>query len=163
MKIEELQEKLELNDEQMELVSKFQQSTEDRIRTDYSKQIKTLEDEKSELNTTIEGLKPIEKTEQELELEQTKNELAQMRFKASLNEIGVNDTLTDYLRQDIDLDAFKSVYEALKPTEKEFVPTKNQGSNGGITKEDFKKMGIAERTKLYEDSPELYAQLSKQK
>ena len=162
MKYDELIEQLELNEEQQELVKKFQQSTEDKIRTDYSKQIKALEDTKIELNTTIKSLTPVEKSAEQIELENTKNELSNLRFKSSLKDIGVNDGLVDYLRSDIDLDVFKGVYESIKPIENtEFIPTKNQ-SSVGISKEEFKKMGIAERTKLYEDSPELYEQLTKQ-
>ena len=34
------------------------------------------------------------------------------------------------------------------------------GSAGAITKEDFASMGVAERTKLYKEQPELYKQLN---
>ena len=53
MTLEELKEQLQLTDEQEELVKKFQQSAEDRVRTDYSKKLKDAQSE-------LEKLKPIE-------------------------------------------------------------------------------------------------------
>lgn len=37
----------------------------------------------------------------------------------------------------------------------------NGGDNGGITKEAFDRMGYQERLKVYQDSPETYAELTK--
>lgn len=156
MKIEELIEVLKLNEEQAELVKKFQQSTEDVIRTDYSRQLKAVNDE-------LVQYKPIEKSATEIELEQLKKELAETKFQKSLKDIGVKDDFTKYLKQDIDVEEFKEFYEQFKGANglKDFVPNSKNMGDSGITKEEFKKMGISERTKLYESSPELYDQLSK--
>lgn len=62
MTLEELKEQLQLTDEQEELVKKFQQSAEDRVRTDYSKKLKDAQSE-------LEKLKPVEKTEEQKEIE----------------------------------------------------------------------------------------------
>lgn len=156
MKLEELIETLKLNEEQTELVKKFQQSTEDVIRTDYSKKLKDANDE-------LVKFKPVEKSATEIELEQLKKELADTKFQKSLKEIGVKDDLAKYLKQDIDIEDFKGFYEQFKSSDnlKDFVPNSKNMNDTGITKEEFYKMGIEDRTKLYNSSPELYDQLSK--
>lgn len=154
MKIEELIEALKLNEEQTELVKKFQQSCEDVIRTDYSKQLKAVNDE-------LIKYKPVEKSAEQIELEQLRQELAETKFQKSLKEIGVKDDLSKFLRQDIDVEEFRGFYEQFNTGLKDFVPNNKNINDTGITKELFRKMNIEERTKLYESSPELYDQLSK--
>lgn len=156
MKLQELIEELKLNEEQTELIKKFQQSTEDVIRTDYSKQLKAVNDE-------LVKFKPVEKTAEQIELEQLKKELAETKFQKNLKEIGVKDDLSKYLKSDINIEEFKGFYENFKGSDglKDFVPSNKNMGDSGITKEEFKKMGISDRTKLYESSPELYDQLCK--
>lgn len=149
--LEELAQELNLNEEQAQkleqAVTKLNQSETDKVRTEYSKKIKELEQ-----------YKPHEKSETEIELESLKKELADTKFQKTLKDIGVSDDLGKYLRSDIDLEAFKEVYKGLANVQKDFVPNHNMGDNS-ITKEQFKAMNIAEKTKLYTENPELYSQL----
>ena len=96
MTLEELKEQLQLTDEQEELVKKFQQSAEDRVRTDYSKKLKDAQSE-------LEKLKPVEKTEEQKEIERLKAELNTANFNKSLKDMGVSDDMAKYLRHDIDM------------------------------------------------------------
>lgn len=158
MTLEELKEQLQLTDEQEELVKKFQQSAEDRIRTDYSKRLKDAQSE-------LEKLKPVEKTEEQKEIERLKAELNTANFNKSLKDMGVSDDMAKYLRHDIDMTEFKTFYDGFRAKQSQgndFVPNDtNINLGGGITKEQFSKMGIEERTKLYNTNPELYEQLRK--
>ena len=144
---------LEITEEQSkklnEVADKMIQSSNDRIRTEYAKRIKELEQ-----------YNPVEKSQEQIELEQLKKELADTRFAKSLKDLGVDDSIAKYLSSDINLDEFSEVYKGFAQTKKDFIPNKNMG-DGGITKEQFKGMGISERTKLYETNPELYNQLAK--
>lgn len=154
MTLEELKEQLSLTDEQEELVKKFQQSTEDRIRTDYSKKLKDAQ-------TELDNLKPVEQTEEQKEIERLTKELNKANFSKSLKDIGVSDDMAKYLKDDIDIAEFKTFYDGLQlRTNNDFVPNEtNINLGGGITKEQFSKMNIAERTNLYNTNPELYNQL----
>lgn len=150
--LEELSQELGLNEEQAQkleqAVTKLNQSETDKVRTEYSKRIKDLEQ-----------YKPHEKSDVEIELESLKKELADTKFQKSLKDIGVSDDLGKYLRSDINLDEFKEVYKGLASNTHDFVPNKNNMSDNGITKEQFKKMSYQQKTELYEKSPELYQQL----
>lgn len=77
-----------------------------------------------------------------------------------LKEIGVSDDLAKYLKSDIDLDEFGTFYKGFNESRKDYVAKKHI-ENAGVTKEQFKKMTIAEKTKIYTENPELYAQLRK--
>lgn len=154
MKLEELQEQLQLNDEQLQLVKKFEQSTEDRIRTDYSNRLKEAE-------TKLKELTPTELTDEQKEIASLKQELELTKFNNALKDMGVSNEMAKYLKQDINLDEFKTFYDSIKTTPNDFVPNDtNINLGGGITKEQFSKMSIAERTELYTNNAELYQQLT---
>lgn len=86
-------------------------------------------------------------------------------FNKSLKDMGVSDDMAKYLRHDIDMTEFKTFYDGFRAKQSQgndFVPNDtNINLGGGITKEQFSKMGIEERTKLYNTNPELYEQLRK--
>lgn len=161
MTLEEIVKELNLNDEQKGTLEKFQQSTEDRIRTTYSEKIKGLEDELSKV-------KPKELTDDQKKIQELEAELNQTKFTNKLKTLGVSDELASYLRTDIDVDKFSKFYDGLKAKtasnnnngQENFVPTKNQNNGAGITKEQFHKMSYDEKVKLYTENSELYSQLS---
>ena len=155
--LEEIIKELEINEEQAQkrndAIATSIQSETDKVRTSYTKQIKELE-----------KYKPVEKSDSEIELENLKKELADTRFKSSLKELGVDDNLSKYLKSDIDMDEFKSFYKGFMPnTQKDFIPNATNVTGDTITKEQFKNMNISQRTKLYNESPELYNQLKNTK
>ncbi len=155
--LEELTQELGLNEEQAQkltdAVSKSIQSETDKVRTEYSKKVKDLEQ-----------YKPVEKSETEIELENTKRELETIKFQANLKKIGVTDDLAKYIRSDVNIEEFSQFYKGFASvTQNDFIPNQHNTGNNGITKEQFKSMGIAERTKLYSENPSLYQQLKNMK
>lgn len=155
--LEELTQELGLNEEQTqkltEEVTKSIQSETDKVRTEYSKKVKELE-----------KFKPVEKTETEIELEKTKKELESIKFQSSLKKLGINDDMVKYIRSDIDVEEFSKFYKGFTTvTQNDFIPNQHNTGNNGITKEQFKSMGIEERTKLYSENPSLYQQLKNMK
>lgn len=145
---------LNLNEEQAgqltEFINKRVQSESDKVRTEYSGKLAELE-----------KYKPKELTDEQKELESTKKELADLKFKSSLKNIGVSDDMAEFIKSDVDMDKFKKFYEGFKPnTQKDFQPTTHT-KDEGISKEQFAKMDYSKRAKLYTENPTLYAQLSK--
>ena len=158
---------LNLTDEQMALVQKYVQSETDKVRTDYSQKLKTANDELAQY-------KPKEKSDAEKALEERitalenrEKELANkeksMTLASKLKEKGIPTELAQYLSVGDNVDETVEKVGALfgnyfldgtaKPT--------NHKTHKGITREDFKRMGYAERAKLYSENPELYKALNK--
>lgn len=158
---------MNLTDEQLANVQRYVQSHEDRIRTDYSKRLKDANDE-------IAKLKPVEKSDAEKALEERitalenrEKELANkekaMTIANKLKDKGIPTELAQYLSVGENVDETVEKVGALfgnyfldgtaKPT--------NHQTHKGITREDFKRMGYAERAKLYSENPELYKALNK--
>lgn len=159
---------LNLTDEQMALVSKYVQSETDKVRFDYSAKLKNVNEE-------LAKYKPKEKSDAEKALEERitalenrEKELASkekaMTIANKLKEKGIPTELAQYLSVgDDNVDETVEKVGALfgnyfldgtsKPT--------NHNTHKGITREDFKRMGYAERAKLYSENPELYKALNK--
>ena len=160
-------EEMNLTQEQMELVQRYVQSREDRIRTDYSKRLKDANDE-------LAKYKPQEKSDAEKALEdrisalETKEkELANkekaMTLASKLKEKNLPTDLAKYLNVGEDMDKTIDEVGALFGNyflDGSNVPSNHNG-NKGITKKDFQKMGYAERAKLYAENPTLFEALSK--
>lgn len=157
-------EELNLSEEQMEMVSKYLQSEQDKIRGKYSKQIKELE---SKLPPT--------KSEEELafekrvaELETREKELAKKErlttAKSVLTSKGLDSQLTDYLNFEgvEDLETYvDNIAKVVGKQAKSYVPKGHEKADGNITKEQFSKMSYTERCNLYDTNPKLYEILSK--
>ena len=155
---------LNLEGETLENVTKLIQSETDRVRTEYTKQIKDLE-----------KYKPIEKTEEEITLEEklkaleTKEQELNKRERLdkvsnTLKDKGLNSELAKYLNitDDVDLETYINDIAKVIGEQASFVPNKgNTKANGNITKADFQKMSYTERTNLYNTNKELYNILSK--
>ena len=143
---------IEVNEEMFEklnsAVDKSIQSETDKVRTEYSKKVKELE-----------KFKPVEKSETEIELETLKKELADTKFSKTLKDIGVDDSLAKFIKSDCDIEELSTFVKGFAQNQQDFIPNNMNMGDNSITKEQFKKMGIADRTKLYDSNPELYNQL----
>lgn len=157
---------LNLSEEQMAGVQKLIQSETDKVRTDYSKKLKSVNEELSKY-------RPVEKTETEKALEERikaiEEKEAQLdamersnRITFKLKEKGLPEELAQYLSvgEDIDADVEK-VGVALSNyfLNSNYKPD-SHASNKGITKEQFSRMSYMERAELYKKSPELYKMLA---
>ena len=141
------------------------QAAEDRLRTKYSKEIKTLQDKITELT-------PVQKTEAERAFEQR---LAELERKERESEekakvLGLKDALqahsldvgiADYLKTDVDVDAFSAAIEkvaAARLAAQGYKPTGHQ-NNQPITKAEYDKMSYDEMAELYRRDPETWKRL----
>ena len=157
---------LNLTEEQLAGVQKYLQSETDKVRTDYSKKLKTANEELSKW-------KPAEKTESEKALEERIKALEEkeaqlsamersQKIASKLKSKGLPEELAQYISVGDDIDAdVEKVGVALGNyfLNANFKP-ESHASNKGITKEQFRKMSYLERTKLYKENSELYKLLS---
>lgn len=160
---------LNLTEEQLTGVQKLLQSEGDKIRTEYSKKLKDLQnntrsiDDYTELDNKYNSL-----VDELLELRdyKTKNEevLRQNKINEMLKDKGI-EGIAKYLKFDesTDLESYiNEISETLnKQQQKNFVPNSHTTQNNNITKEDFKKMNYSQRVNLYNSNKELYDILSK--
>ena len=158
---------LNLSEEQLALVQKYVQSETDKVRTDYSSKLKTVNEE-------LNQYKPKEKSDAEKALEERitalenrEKELANkekaMTIANKLKEKELPEELAKYLSVGDDVD--KAIDEVGALFGNYFLSGSNKPSNHntnkGITKKDFQKMGYMERTKLFQENPSLYEALNK--
>ena len=150
---EELVQELNLSEEQAsklnDVVGKSIQSETDKVRTEYSKKVKELEQ-----------YKPVEKSAEQIELETLKKELAETKFSKTLKDIGVDDSLAKFIKSDIDVEEFGNFYKGFKQVQQDFIPNNMNQNESSITKEQFKNMNYQQKAELYEKSPELFQLLN---
>ena len=160
-------EELNLSDETKAQVEKLIQSETDRVRTEYSQKLKTVNEE-------LNQYKPKEKSDAEKALEDRisaleakEKELANkekaMTIANKLKEKELPEGLAQYLSVGDDVD--KAIDEGGALFGNYFLSGSNKpgnhNTNKGITKKDFQKMGSMERTKLFQENPSLYEALNK--
>ena len=160
-------EELNLSDETKAQVEKLIQSETDRVRTEYSQKLKTVNEE-------LNQYKPKEKSDAEKALEDRisaleakEKELANkekaMTIANKLKEKELPEGLAQYLSVGDDVD--KTIDEVGALFGNYFLNGSNKPSNHntnkGITKKDFQKMSYMERTKLFQENPTLYEALNK--
>ena len=158
---------LNLTDETKAQVEKLLQSETDKIRTEYSQKLKTVNEE-------LNQYKPKEKSDAEKALEDRisaleakEKELANkekaMTIANKLKEKELPEGLAQYLSVGDDVD--KTIDEVGALFGNYFLSGSNKPSNHttnkGITKKDFQKMSYMERTKLFQENPSLYEALNK--
>lgn len=163
----------------MDDVKKLIQSETDKVRTEYSKTLKSKEKELEDLKKE----KMTEKEKLEYELTQKNEELSKRERDLLDKEISLVaiDLLSDNKlpieakpfvmgssKEDVaeKVKLFKTMFdEAVKKVVDERFKKggkehqKGDTQNGEITKEQFAKMGYAEKAKLHAENPELYKQL----
>lgn len=141
------------------------QSAEDKVRGKLSKQIKELEKQVSEL-------KPVEKSQEEIDLEnriaelkESEKQVAMREQKVAkmemLSEKGLDKSLIDYLKDDADVDSLSELVDKMvskKMKNKGYVPS-DHTSDLKITPEEFQKMRYSEKVELYNTHPNTYRRL----
>ena len=134
-----------------EEVDKLVQSEGDKIRTDYTKQIKELQ-----------GKLPEEKDEKEVDLAKRMEALEQkekmMDLKEQLQGKGLDQNLSQYIKADSDIEKLTELLKVQQNSS--YVPNNHKSAESGLTKEQFQNMGYSERAKIYTENPELYKKLS---
>lgn len=158
---------MNLSEDQLTMVRKYVQSETDKVRTDYSQKLRTANEE-------LLKYKPVEKSETEKALEQRMKALEDreaeliakersQQIASKLTEKGLPAELAQYISvgENIDEDVEK-VGAALGNyfLNANFKP-ESHAANKGITKEQFSRMSYMERTKLFQENPELYKMLAR--
>lgn len=166
---------IEITPEIQKLIDAATQSEGDKVRTEYSKKMKTLEKDikakMTEEEIKIKELTDRENAIAEKEALQTKKETID-KTKEQLNKKGINEKFIDYLIGSNDEETTSKIDDFDKLFKAEIEKVVNERLNGStpkasaninisITKEDFKKMSYMERNALFHNNPELYKQLSK--
>lgn len=146
----------------------YGQSEGDKVRTDYTKKMKLIEDE-------LVQYKPVAKSEGEIALDLRIKEFEDkekaMSGKEKLADItsklaaqGLPSELAKFLQGaenvETGITSLKEIFTNLK-IDGGFKPVNHTGGADSITKEKFNKMGYGEKTSLYASNPDLYARLSK--
>ena len=143
------------------------QAAEDRVRTKYSKTVKDLEKKVAELT-------PVQKTEAELAIEQRIAELERkeqeadakaktLSLKAALQAHSLDADIADYLKTDVDADAFSAAIEkvvAARLAASGYKPTGHQ-TNQPITQAEFDKMSYDQKVELYNRDREMWKRLKR--
>ena len=131
------------------------QAAEDRVRTKYSKSIKSLEEKVAELT-------PVAKTDAEIALEKRLADIEQkekeneakekaLNLKTSLQSHNIDVAIADYLSPDVDIEAFSADIEKLvtaRLVSSGYKPSGHQ-TNQPISKEDYNKMSYDEKVNLF--------------
>lgn len=156
-------EELNLTEEQLADVKKLIQGEGDRVRTEYSTKIKDLEKykpkEKSADEIALEErIKALEEREQAVQKTEKMNDISK-----KLSEQGLPSQLSKYLigAEDIEIEITELV-DIFKESKlnNSFKPTGGAKETKTISKEDFSKMGYAERAALKESNIDLYNSLA---
>ena len=143
-----------------EELNKRIQSAEDKLRTKYSAKIKDLEKQIAES-------KPVEKSEQEKDYEKRLAKLEEREKAIALNDAlsakGIDKGLAQFLRNDVDVDALSRFIDTLVTTrnkQNSYVPTGHK-SGETMTKDEFRRLGMDAKERLFAENPELYRSLVK--
>ena len=136
------------------------QSAEDKLRTKYSAKIKALEKQ-------IEEAKPVEKSDAEKDYEARLAALEAREKAVALNDAltakGIDKSIAQYLRDDVNVDELSSFLDSFvtsRNKQNSFVPTGHK-SGETMTKEEFKRLSMDAKERLFAESPELYRSLAR--
>ncbi|MGF2618490.1 DUF4355 domain-containing protein [Rossellomorea vietnamensis] len=166
-------EKLMADEKFQEQINKMIQSSNDKIRTEYSQKLKDITDKYDTLKTEkMTDEEKLSLKQQEFEEQQRAFEKQRLNFEFvnHLSDQKLPTKLNDFVPGS-DLEKKKENLEGLMAIVNEFVEVKVQekfGSQrhdfepGGDKKVDFKTMSIDEKIKLAEEDFELYSKLKAQ-
>lgn len=153
--------------ELLENLKKVIQGAEDTVRTEYSKKLKELEKKLPKEKTpeelgVEERLKALEERERQADIRERKLNASNL-----LKDKGLDTKLSKYLSLDgvEDLETYiNEIAEVVNAQSKgsSYNPKGHKSSNSVITKDQFKKMSLMEKQKLYETDKETYLALTKE-
>ena len=152
--------------ELLENLKKVIQGAEDKVRTEYSKKIKELEGklpkEKSPEELSVEErIKALEERERQADIREQK-----LNAEGILKDKGLDTKLSKYITLDgvEDLETYiTEIADVIgnQTNKKNWIPKGHTSGNTTITKDQFKKMSLMEKQKLYETDKDTYLALTK--
>lgn len=128
------------------LLSRFVQSETDKVRTDYSKKLKTVQEQ-------LDSVKPKEKTEAEKALDKRQAELDKRERILNCKSANIPEEYACYFTADAD---FSKLGELFKNASG-YVPTCHRKSDG-ITRAEWDALDYAAQVDLFAKNPELAKQ-----
>lgn len=145
------------------------QSAEDKVRGKLSKTIKELEAKVSELS-------PVEKTQEQIELENriaaleaSEKVVAEQKQKLDMQEQlsakGLEKSLVDYMKEGVDVETLSTLIDDIVKNRMKstgYVPG-DHTSDEKVTPEDFQKMSYSQRVELSQKHPETYKRFTGRK
>jgi len=159
---------------QEELDRKIQQAIYKNSQNEKKKYEKELEKQKSLIGLDEQERLKAEKADLESQLAEYKLTNIKLDTVKVLEKRGLSADLVDFVVLSTDIDEVQANIDKLDKAFKKCVadevakkvnPTgtknSNNSNNNGITKEQFKKMSIAEQTELFNNNKDLYMQLIK--
>ena len=159
---------------QAELDKKIQQAIYKNSQNEKKKYERELEKQKSLIGLDDKQRLEAEKADLQSQLEEYKLTNIKLDTVKVLEKRGLSATLVDILVTTTDIEVVQANIDKLDKAFKKCVadevakkvnPTgtknSNNSNNNGITKEQFKKMNIAERTAIFKSNPELFRELNK--
>ena len=159
---------------QAELDKKIQQAIYTNSQNEKKKYEKELAKQKSLIGLDDKQRLEAEKADLQSQLEEYKLTNIKLDTVKVLEKRGLSADLVDFVCLSTDIDEVQANIEKLDKAFKQAVndavakrvtstgtKNSNNSNNNGITKEQFRKMSIAEQTKLFNENKELYMQLAK--
>ena len=150
-------------------IAKKVQSETDKVRTEYSKKIKKLEERIAELEpkdlspAELEMKRRLDELEEkQLEI-QTKEEL--LNLQAKLSELNLPKSLVTFLQGNCDVGEFAKIVDLIVVERNKglgYQPTPHINSDG-MTSEKWAKLTYSQKLELYNTNPELYELFMKPK
>lgn len=149
-------------------LQKLIQGAGDKVRTEYSKKLKNVEEE-------LNKYKPKTKTPAEIELENRlkiledkEKEVSKkeklLDIESKLKEQGLPSELGKYLTTaeniETEITGLKEIFNNSK-IDNSYKPSNHTSNKDSITKDQFIKMGYADRLNIFKTNKELYDRLSK--
>lgn len=158
---------------QAELDRKIQQAVLTNSQNEKKKYEKELAKQKSLIG--LDDKQRLEEEKKQLEEQLADIQLTNLKYETAkvLNNKGMSAEFVDFVVSNdaettqANIDKLDKLFKAevLKEVSKRVTSTgtknSNNSNNTGITKEQFRKMSIAEQTKLFNENKELYMQLTK--
>lgn len=157
-----------------EEVNKKLQSETDKVRTEYSKKIKEMENKIKELTPTEKSPEQLELEERIKKLENKEKEVQAKELELKVSETLESNGLTSQLAKYLNMQGVEDIESYVKEVSEvigqhinnsklngSFKPNKHNSNKTTITKEQFQNMSYTERINLYQNNKELYDLLSK--
>lgn len=148
-------------------VSKKVQSETDKVRTEYTKKLKKLEDRLAELEPK--DLSPAElemkRRLDELETKQAEVEAKEelLNLQSRLSEMNLPKSLVTYLNGNCDVGEFAKMIDGIVIERNKglgYQPTPHVNADG-MTQEKWKKLNYSQKVELYNSNPDLYNKFMK--
>lgn len=128
------------------LLSRFVQSETDKVRTEYSKRLKSVQEQ-------LDSVKPKEKTEAEKALDKRQAELDQREKLLNCKAAGIPEEFAAMFSPDADFEKLGKLFAGNSG----YIPQDHRKSDG-MTKDEWNKLDYSAQAELFAKNPELAKQ-----